>query len=186
MPDRDDLDGLLDSALSTYGAPSSGFEARLLHSIAAAERTAPVRRPRRLAWAIAVPAAACLVVALFVYQHARMPHTSGSQQAQRAAASSRTLPVEGSHGAPVEVAVRHHATHAAARSIAAAPVPMPKRDVFPTPQPLTAEEKTLAVAATSNSTAERNALLQANEPVTPLNVASIKIPPLVASDDGKN
>lgn len=70
--------------------------------------------------------------------------------------------------------------------LAAAPS-LPKRDVFPSPQPLTAEEQVLVAAARSGSKAEREALLAAQTPSDkPLDVAALSIPPLSGSDEGKN
>src|SRR5215472_7488723 len=80
MPDKDDLDLLLDSALATYGGPGpeTGLEQRVLSSLAAARAAEQERRarawPRRwLAWAIAVPVAASLLLWIGISRTVRPP-----------------------------------------------------------------------------------------------------------------
>ena len=65
-------------------------------------------------------------------------------------------------------------------------VTAPKLIVFPTPQPLTAEEQTLLAAATRGSEAQRQALLESKPVEAPLSIASLNIPPLAPPDEGKN
>ena len=63
--------------------------------------------------------------------------------------------------------------------------PLPKLDVFPSPQPLTREEETLVAAVTAGSEAERRALLEAqNRTDAPLSIADLHIPPLAPPDAG--
>ena len=80
MPDKDDLDLLLDSALATYGSPGpeTGLEQRVLSSLAAARAAEQERRARTwsrrwLAWAIAVPVAASLLLWIGISRTVRPP-----------------------------------------------------------------------------------------------------------------
>jgi hypothetical protein len=62
---------------------------------------------------------------------------------------------------------------------AATAAPLPKLDVFPTPQPLTPEEQVLAVFAAKAPLTERQALLDAQKQAdAPLSIAALQIQPL--------
>ena len=78
MPDHDDLDLLLRSAVSTYGDPDSGLAQRVLARVSA--EVAPAPRRRWLPWAIALPAAACLLLLLVLVGH-KPAHTPTSSRA---------------------------------------------------------------------------------------------------------
>ena len=94
MPDKDDLDLLLDSALSTYADPGpdaglgANFEQRVLARIAAAQ-TSPERKqaPRRtwLPWAIALPLAAGLVLLLLLAPKINHSPSANTQLAHESA-----------------------------------------------------------------------------------------------------
>ena len=181
-----DLDRLLDSALSTYSTPAADFEERLLHSIAKAAQPAPAPRRRWLPWAIALPAAACLLIALVVFLDARRPRTTSIQQAHNVPAAPVVATPEKSE--PTQVAIRRpRTTHSVQRRALASTVAPPKQDVFPTPQPLTAEERVLVAAAATGDDAEHQKLLNASKPPpdAPLAIAGLSIPPLAPGDDGK-
>ncbi len=89
MPENDELDLLLDSALATYAdpGPNSGLEQRVLAGLEAARRSGE-HHPRAFAgtrrwlpWAIAVPVAASLLIlwlssTRFVRTPATQPRTS--------------------------------------------------------------------------------------------------------------
>lgn len=186
MPDHDELDRMLDSALSTYAAPSRGFEERLLRSMASIPGAVRMRRRRWLLWALALPAAACLILAIFVLQPRRPSQAAGVQRARKQATITRAVPGLRPEVSPLHVARQNQRKNSSHLTLSASAAPLPKLDVFPTPQPLTSEEKVLVETASGNPTAEREALLQSNAPVTPLDIASLKIPPLVVSDEGKH
>jgi hypothetical protein len=57
--------------------------------------------------------------------------------------------------------------------------PLPKLDIFPTPQPITPAERALIQFAERTPVAERKALIEAQQqPDTPLNIAAIRIQPI--------
>lgn len=196
MPDKDDLDLLLVSALTTYADPghNAGLEQRILARIAAAP-TSPERKqaPRRpwLPWAIALPLAAGL--ALLLLSNPKIKHSPSPQtQLVHESVPPPALPRA---GAPAE-------THSESARINKEPAstprqqppthvpnlaPLPKLDVFPTPQPLTPQEQTLAIFAIHGPEPERKALAEAQQRIdAPLSIAAIHIPPVQSPDQGTN
>jgi hypothetical protein len=64
--------------------------------------------------------------------------------------------------------------------------PLPKLDVFPTPQPLTAEERALVVIVTQTPLPAREALVEAQSlDAQPVRIAEIHIPQLEPPDPGQ-
>ncbi len=195
MPEQDNLDLLLDSALRTYGDPGadSGLSERILARVGASREAASTASPRRrwLLWAIAMPAAACvLLLVLSGPKKGGAPsgHAAGTLRSQNA-------PVVAAHDKQLPDARPLH-TQATARrvprkphlvQVAAHPAPLPKLDVFPTPQPLTPEEQALVAFATQSPESERQALLEAQKKSNePLRIAAIHISPLEPPAPGTN
>jgi hypothetical protein len=189
MPEKDPLDLLIDSALATYAEAPAGLEDRVLGACAAARSkspakplTFPVRRV--FPWLIALSAAACLLFALFVHNHS----TSHPTQS-RTSAPPQIQPMQ---RPPSVVATRHQrrtprhlasGTGAQQVVIATQSTPAPKLDVFPTPQPLSAQERTLVAIATRTPVPLRKALVEAqSQPDAPLHIAEISIPPIKPPD----
>ena len=166
MPERDDLNSMLDSALMTYGdpGPDSGLEQRVLARVAAVAAPSPLRR--WLPWAIALPVAACLLILVMSrprISHSPDAHSTGATQASEPAAA-RPVPQPALQLAPAsrgELATRKSRPQSVA--IAAKSVPLPKLDIFPTPQPLTSQEQALVEFATQAPASERQALLEAQK-----------------------
>ncbi len=214
MPDRDDLDTLLDSALATYAdpGPDSGLEQQVLASLAAAQEP---REPRRLfastwswlPWAIAAPLVASLLLWIAL---SRIPHVP-SREAEQAQGTAAHAPItttqpDAKHEKhpsamkPEQAGAQRPARRkpcpfkaegsgpcsAGAREVAKV-APLPKLDVFPTPRPLTGEEKALVTMVYGGSKAERDAV--AAPPAqsdAPLDIAALNVPPLASSGEGKN
>lgn len=182
MPERDDLNSMLDSALTTYGdpGPDSGLEQRVLTRVAAEAAPLPLRR--WLPWAIALPVAACLLILVTSrpkISHSPDAHSTGVNQASEPAAA-RPVPQLALQPAPArrgELAARKSRPQSVA--IAAKSAPLPKLDVFPTPQALTPEEQALVAFARQAPASERKALLEAQKiKDEPLHIAAIYIPPI--------
>lgn len=214
MPDRDELDRLLDSALATYAdpGPDAGLEGRVLASLAAAREPGKRRglfaRSRAwLPWAIAVP----VLASILLWMTASIIQHVPSRQAEQAQEASMHAPMKTTHPDASEEkhlsgAKAHRArTQRSARlkpcrfksedegpclsgrREVAKMAPLPKSDIFPTPQPLTAEERVLVGLARSASNAEREALLaEHTAPDEPLSIAALNVPPLAAPGEGKN
>jgi hypothetical protein len=187
MRDEQDLDRMLSEALATYGdpGPDPSRERRILAFVQS--RLAAEARPatkaagnrRWLPWAMALPVTAGLLL-LFLLpsktfppapeRTARMAMTP--TPAIRAAATPRSQParparaLRPSHPAKMQASAQNQ-------------VPRPKLDVFPTPQPLTAEERALAVVAADTPAPLRRALVEAQKQQdAPLTIAGIRISPL--------
>jgi hypothetical protein len=189
MRDKDDLDLLIDSALTTYADPGAdaGLEQRVLARIAdtriVSERGRSPRR-RWLPWAIALPLASGLVLLLLSAPEIKHSPSAGPQLAHESALTPAISRAE----TPAEIhsEADHHnkGTNASPRSQAlsqlANAVPLPKLDVFPSPQPPTQEEQALVVMAMRTPSPQLQALAQAqNEDAAPsLPIATVHFPPL--------
>jgi hypothetical protein len=244
MPEKDELDLLLDSALATYAdpGPDSGLEQRVLAGLEAARKSGESPRAfagtrRWLPWAIALPLAASLLLWIAMEQFRHSPLVQQQHASQHRPSDGTNLANGDSKGHDVSRTASggdskgHDVSRTASRgdlkghdvsrtasggdlkghdfSRAATarksrralapegrlsataqlehPVPLPKLAIFPSPQPLTAEEQALVLAATRGSKAEREALLEPPPSLdTPLNIAALNIPPLAAPGEGKN
>jgi len=87
MPEQDELDRLLDSALATYAdpGPDSGLEQHVLSALASERQSGEIRKAapwlrRWLPWVIAVPLAASLLLWISVARISKEP-SSQTQQA---------------------------------------------------------------------------------------------------------
>ena len=184
MPENDPIDILIEAALSTYATPGPGLEQRVLASVSGARIStanyAPEPTPGRrwLPWAIALPVAASLLLSIvLVTPTPKPPPTVSVNRVPLPAASIvRTAP-------PTKP---HHSASGNSR-IAPAATPLPKLDVFPTPQPLTPQEQALAVFAAKTPLPKLHALADAQmQADAPLNIAAIDIQPLDPSAQSGN
>lgn len=151
MPERDELDRILDAALARYSDCESlaGIEERVLH------RVAQPRRRRWLWWlATAVPVAASLLVILTSRETAEPP---------------RPVPIVAQH-VPAPEAVP--APPAAAPVRRAVKIKAAKLDRFPAAAPLTDEERRLIELASIAPDALQPA------PMMPIEIEPIEIKPL--------
>ncbi|MFZ0746452.1 MAG: hypothetical protein WAM85_18740 [Terracidiphilus sp.] len=195
MREKDELDDLLDAALGTYAdpGPDSDLDQRILARIAAQKLAEPAPRRHWLPWVIALPAAACLL--LLVFSGPKTAHPP-SGPATKAAVRPSQSPVITAHSEPHPVAhvepVRgsQRPFHAAVYRpvvLAAKSAPLPKLDVFPTPQPLSPEERALVMFAARAPERERQSLIEAQKQSDePLRIEAINIPPLDPPTQGAN
>ena len=194
MPERDDLDRLLDSALATYAEPRGGLEkralARVMTRVDEEHSVGPAPRRRWLVWAVAISLTAC--IALYVsISVVRQPHANKVQPAPKheqaslpplQTAPQKTLHAVGPSKARAAAEVIQHPNTTAATAAA----PKPKLDVFPAPQPLSAQEQALIALAKQSPELRREALARAQQDDTPLRISEIQIPPILPPDEGKN
>lgn len=216
MREKDEIDLLLDSALSTYADPGvhSGLEDRVLAAVAAARNAGERRRflavrSRWLPWAIAFPVVASLVLWVVVEkmkdappiqtEQARGQSIGAPAPADRLTSSSERHP-SGAE-APFK-AIRHAARlkpcpfKTLSAGLESCPTeatdvanqaPLPKLDVFPTPEPLTPQEQALAVIVAQTPAPELQALVAAQkQDEAPFPIAATHIPPLEPPDPGTN
>ncbi|HEY3628411.1 MAG TPA: hypothetical protein VGL00_19140 [Terracidiphilus sp.] len=220
MPEKDELDRLLDSALASYADPGtgSGLEQRVLSSLAApgaqgntrsdvaGYRRWPARYRRWPAWAVAVPVAAAL---LLWFSIAKIHHAPAIQNQEAHQANGPQAPAASAPSHP-DRSGAHNQTLAGAKPLidsqavmarlksrpdtgpnrstateAVNPEPLPKLDVFPTPQPLTPQEQALVVVAAQTPEPELRALIEAEKQNgQPFPIAAAHIPPLEPPDEG--
>ncbi len=193
MPERKErpesvpeLDALIRSSIASYGepAPNSKLAPRILMRIAAEPEPTPAHR--WLPWAIALPIAASLIT-IFMFFDTRPVHAPAglANQARVAAPQVNSPAASLAKDAPYQTRreklnelSRSNVRPQKAAAVAKAQ-PLPKLDVFPTPQPLTPEEQALVQFAWRAPAAERKALLEEQEqPDAPLTIAAIKIQPI--------
>jgi hypothetical protein len=137
MQSNGELDRMIDSALAEYSnaQPLAGLEERVLNRIRLVEGA----RRRAFGWVAAIAVAASVVLVSILVRMPRTPAPPGNGIVPvPALAPSRPVPEAAElHGA----LKRHHG--GIVRKRAEAPKPVEKLKPFPTPQPLTAEERTL-------------------------------------------
>lgn len=196
MRDEQDLDRVLNDAVATYGdpGPDPSREQRILalvQSRVANEARSATRRPdlhRWLPWAMALPVAAGLLL-LFLLpsktSHPAHEPIAHMQMTPKPAVSGTARP----HSEPARpIRALRPLQLASMQPLAQNLVPRPKRDVpkldvFPAPQPITAEERALAVIAAETPAPLRRALVEAQKQEdAPIKIADIRIPPLDLPD----
>jgi len=193
MPESDEFDLMLRSALDTYAdpGPESGIEARVLARVSAEAVAAP--RRRWLPWVVALPVAAGLLLlfVLFEFRPAHRPSDDSGLAHPSHQPLINTARPELSTALRPDPVLRGNGPHARPRprmeTVAAEAAPLPKLDVFPTPQPLTPEEQAFVVFAARAPQSERQALIEAHKQAeAPLSIAAIQIQPLDPPDQGGN
>jgi len=178
--DRDELDELIDGALARYSGaePLDGLEDRVLRRVQGA------RAARRSSWgfrlAYAVPALAAVLiagVALWMGRDTRSGATDVTQkmvvpEPPAAARGPRSSPV-----LPVREAMPRNAATKPRRIVPARS--LPKEEYFPSPAPLTEEERAL-VAWVNSAPAEAARVLgdMQKRSVEPIEIEPKQMPPL--------
>jgi len=196
MRDKDDLDLLLDAALSTYADPGvdSGLEARILARVTNSQNsveseTAP--RRRWMPWVFALPAAACL---LLFFTVPKTPHAPSGQAPQMQRSELHPSVIAHSDPSATFLTAQPRRARTPARAaqykpaqLIASAVARPKLGVFPTPRPLTPQEQALVVFATRTPEQQRETVVEAQKQDNePLSIAAIHIPPIEPPEEGKN
>jgi hypothetical protein len=174
------LDLLIDEALSTYAEPRAGLEARVLSHLAAQ----PSRR-RWLPFAIAIPIVAACAILLVLLFSRPAPQPSAPQ-----AHNSQPVP-QPNQATPPALMPHNHMPQPRIIATRTALAPLPKLDVFPTPQPLTPEEQALVRFAIHAPASEVKSIEEVQQKKDELpHIAEIQIPqlePLIKPDqDDKN
>jgi hypothetical protein len=185
MPDKNDMDVLLDAALRSYADPGadSGLEQRILRNVAehaAATARHPWRSP--LLWA----AGLSLVTACLLLVFVSAPRSKTVQNAANAHAAIERRPQPDTSTAlrrsqTAQLHRKRLAPHSIRQLTAA-----PKLAVFPTPMPLSAEERELVLLVGASSAEQRKDLVIAQQQGdAPLRIAAISIPSLEPPEEGK-
>lgn len=199
MHDHDELDRLVDLALTTYAdpGPDSGLEQRVLLRIAGENRLVPALS--HLGWfrtwrslAIAAPLAACAILLIFAVSRFFHPSPQPPTVTRQIIA-----PAQSTHGSTSALTAHstdlheqnpvHHRPKSLLAMHRALQASLPKLDQFPAPQPLTQEEKALIALATQYP--NRAGSLFADHPPQepePLTIVAIKIAPIETPSPGDN
>ena len=164
MGSEPDLDRILDDALNAYCdvEPRLGFEARVL-------RHARSARSRRRWLLLLIPAAVAFLIAVAVVMRPVPP------PARVVVAGAHTM----STPAPLEPPITSVRVHKV-RSVSTRKA-LPRKNEFPTPSPLTPEERALMILA-SRSPREAQLLADGGE-LTPITIPELKIQPLKANGE---
>jgi hypothetical protein len=189
MREDSDFDRLIDVALGTYAEADRDLERRVLVRIAD-ERASGPRIPKLTRAAILTATACLLAVMTLRPKPPRPPEARASsriplQQAPQKAMRVETLTVRPENRLP------HHALPESTVHLFAASR-LPKREVFPTPQPLSPTERALANFAAHAPEAERKSFIdaqaQSDEPIhiAEIQIEAINIPPLESPDSNTN
>ena len=196
--DRDELDILLDAALATYvdSEPSPSLTPRILAAASDVDRRPSVGW---LSWAVPALAAALLMTIFLAHRPAARRETPQPTADLSAPSRPRIRRTDARYTRLTALPPRQHRTsvqprHATARSVrTTAPIQplLPRRDVFPTPTPLSPEEQALAALVNRNPEKVARQVAQSFDhgpepPIEPLRIAAIHIPPLNPPDNGDN
>jgi hypothetical protein len=199
MPNDTDLDRMLNEALHSYVAsePGTHMEGRILATAWNEARETRLARRQRWSWWSVAMAACLLLVCLAVYVSHSRRRTVQFAQMPRQSRPTSLAPAEGNRqaapdsGVPSKaVRVRSHLP-AVIAGRAEVSEKLPKLDVFPTPQPLTAEERGLLTLVAQVPNDQKQALAKpvpaATKPleVEPLRIAVIEIKPLPPLVEGE-
>lgn len=176
-----------ETALATYAdpGPDSGLEQRILSRIAA-EAVRSSRRPW-LGWSVALPFAAACLLLFILFSRPRTNHPAAKPEANVARRPVTPSIETASHPAAHSTPNRHSETPLGKQrprlnTLAAKSAPLPKLDVFPTPQPLTSQERALAAYVAHMPLAEQQSLARPRQNPVPLNMASIRTLPMETPD----
>jgi hypothetical protein len=151
------LDTRIEDAIRTYAEPGKVPEARIvaLKLLEQAGEVGP--RAQWPLWRWAIPAAVCLIAmaiaAVWLFRTPRIPDVARTPAPPRIVAQTKT-PAPLTRHAPLSAAKRPH------RVLAAKSRTLPKLDVFPTPTPLSPQEKALVYFAEHAPSSVQRAVLR--------------------------
>jgi hypothetical protein len=176
-----ELDQLIDAALPSYSSadPRPGLEHRILSHAFAQPKP---KRSLIWAWALALPVAACLLAFLFFAGrhnfYRRVVEATTTTPLAPTAVGPRETPPTDPLPSPRNRSIR--------RKVSARPSTtrerLPKEEVFPSPSPLTAEER--AAIALVRDPAPMPAQIDTKEvAINPIHIAELEIEPIAPSDD---
>ncbi len=148
--DRDELDDLIDRALPGYSSanPIHGLEERVLARVRVAGAAPQSRWPDR--WAFAIPALAAVLLVCLVLRTSWEPPSQTTNVRPRHAAPAVTAfktPAPALLPGQVPTATKPTVRNRAGQDHSARSRDLPKKERFPTPVPMTAEEHALVAWA---------------------------------------
>jgi hypothetical protein len=164
----DELERVLQEGISGYadGEPLAGLEERVISRVRMKERS---RRSRADWWAVLAVGAAALLVGGFVYL--RMEHTKPPPISVAVVTKSVIPDLAPRRTAAIRVSKPRGHSHAKA--------PLPKQPEFPTPFPLTSQERLLLAMVQQDPERTAQAFESLRKRASePLEIAPLVIPPL--------
>lgn len=176
MTDRQSTkpDNLLDRALAEYVAaePGAELERRVLDYARhrGVSSTTPWSRPL-VRW-LAVAAAIVVAISIFRLEH-RSPQIMPASYSREVASIESAIPKPATQAVPrvVRVVVHRRRGHHLNRAL-------PKRELFPTPSPLSSEERALVAYANHPTKEIPPELTELGAPIKPIQIDPIEIRPL--------
>jgi hypothetical protein len=187
MPDRDEMDLQIDSALRDYAEPRAGLEQRMLAGISGRQVARSSRR--RWLWAaILVPAIAALVLLGYLVPWNLRPQPGQMAYTPAVPPVAPVVTAPAPHPTRKSVSSGHvqHRNQAVDRPLRRT-FSRPKLDVFPTLQPLSTGEQALIRFASEAPEADRKALIEAQPSADePLNISALSISPLRISEENQH
>jgi len=182
MNPNEHLDNILDEALSEYcdAESLSGLEDRVMQRI---QEQKAIRQTRGLRWAIALVCAAALAFAMWLGLERRAPQTT-APSAIATTGSVQPAPVQALSVAVADTGANASNRPKSARQTASA-IAQPAQSahlmpaVFPSPTPLTAEERAFMAALQRDP----RAMPAASDADTAITIAKIEIKPLSISGE---
>ncbi len=189
-PNEADFEKEFEQALASYSDPAdAGLPFRILTAIEAQQS----RRRWLLIWGIAAPAIACLIIAFLLWPTKRLHEIApASGTAEVSKSPSVVLPEQPCAAVAKDKEHRTNAPHLQAtiqRTKLQCPYPerpcsrtsgrLPKLDQFPTPRPLSEQEKLLITFVAQTPPREQKAILEEQQRSNgPLRIAALSIQPI--------
>jgi len=173
----DDFDELLNEAVSEYrdAEPLAGMEERVLTRLQASE---PARKGLGWRWVVAISCAATVVVAVWSGAARRTPQTAAPAEIASGAtvesALPSTAPMQAIAPTPKSSEIHRHATRSSPVATPTESAAKTKLAVFPSPTPLTPEERAFMAVLQMSP----DAMAAASPPDAPVTIAEIEIKPL--------
>jgi hypothetical protein len=193
MQNDRELDRMIDAALPGYSSaePRPGLGDRVIaRALVEKRRFSPIAWQ----WSLALPAVAAFLVFLFL---PRTPHQP-LESIQSVPKSSPTVALSAPETRPAPHAVSKAKKAPASlplTTLAADQQPLPKQQVFPSPSPLTAEERTFVaysrvqfrvLSTKPTSDVEIDPIRVAELQIRPLTIPALNPPASSPSDSGRN
>ncbi|MGI9070253.1 MAG: hypothetical protein ACR2JB_02715 [Bryobacteraceae bacterium] len=176
----EELDKILDSALASYSQeePRPGLDGRVLNRIRAAGE---VRRLAWLRWMVAIPVFASFLLLVFWISDSSKPARSTFRASTeiRGHAAFQNRDRQGAVNRPQTHGARVAGSRPSAKHLR---LRLPKREQFPTPTPLTAEERALLAFVGRLPKQAQEVLADArSRSAEPIEIKEVHIEPLQSS-----
>lgn len=161
------VERVLEDGIASYGKQEAlaGLPDRILGRVALVQAEAPVRRVRRVVWGIGIAAVGLAAFLLW-------PHPRGVMKAQMMAAAAK----------PMETRAAVSGIRAVGSQRVRAVKRRPRLAVFPTPTPLTVEERRLVAWVEAYPEGAAQAVERWRKQSEPLRIEELRIEPLDFSE----